>query len=92
MTVAGVALSSSDKLLNIVSQEQRNRTTQVHNKMNNFTVPALTATSKSQKGRKNVVYTKASVLLLKATVTPTSTRTRLSFPTTFKVIISDIFI
>lgn len=44
--MADIALSLSDKLLNIVPQEHQNRATKVHNKMNNYTVPGLAGASK----------------------------------------------
>ena len=41
MTVAGVALSSLDKLLNIVPQEHQNKAAKVNNKTSNSTVQSL---------------------------------------------------
>lgn len=94
MTMAGVTLSSSDKLLNIVSLEHWNTAVKVHNKMNNSAAPALAATSKSQKCREMwFIQTLSDEQLLKATVASTTPHLHIhvSFSTTFKVIISDIF-
>ena len=49
--MAGIALTSSDKLLNIVPQEHWNRAANVDNKIIYSTVPELAAASKSQKRR-----------------------------------------